>query len=146
MNIQVGYTRDEREKVDKSFTVVETVNAQMKEDTAIVNPVFILKSFNGIHNINYIYVPTLGRYYFVTEIKMLTGDRFSLHCKCDVLMSFKSSIRNCFAVIDKQQSTAISSKYIDDGSYVTECKDVVQSINFPSGFNKTSNIIITAGG
>lgn len=146
MVIEIGYTPDEIEKVDKDFTIVESVNAQIKDDTAIVNPTFIIKSFNGVKNINYIHASTFGRYYFVKEISAMTGDRIALQCKCDVLMSFKNAIRNCTAIIDKQENTNLSSKYIDDGSYVTECRDIVQSINFPSGFTSTANIIITAGG
>lgn len=147
MQIRIGYTTDERNKVTKNVTYTHTYNgAILKQDTSLVNPVIILGTEDDLASINYMYIPNFKRYYFVNDITAVTGGRFAINCSCDVLMSFKSDILNCQAIIDKQQSSSLSSKYIDDNSYVTECRTVVQAKEFPSGFSKTSNIIITAGG
>lgn len=147
MQIKIGYTKDEPHKVDKTFTVKHTLNnCVLKEDTSVISPTFILSTVSDFADINYCYVSALKRYYYVNNIVCLVGGRIALECKCDVLMSFKEDIRKTRAIIDKQQSTNLSSNYINDNSYVTECRDVVQSYEFPSGFSKVSTIIITAGG
>lgn len=147
MQIRVGYTTDEKNKVSKSFKVTHTYNsAILKQDTSIVEPTIILGTVDDLADINYMYIPSFKRFYFVNNIIAMTGGRIALECKCDVLNSFKADIRKCKAIIDKQQSSSLSSKYIDDSSYVTECRTVVQAKEFPSGFSKSANIIITAGG
>lgn len=147
MQIKVGYTTDEKNKVSKTFNVTHTYSgAILKQDTSIVEPTIILGTVDDLADINYMYIPGFRRFYFINNIIAMTGGRIALECKCDVLNSFKNDIRKCKAIIDKQQSASLSSKYIDDNSYITECRTVVQAKEFPSGFSKTSNIIITAGG
>jgi len=147
MQIKIGYSKDEKNKVSKSFTIKHTYNnAKLKEDTSIVNPTIILGTVDDLADINYMYIPTFKRYYYVNNIVALTGSRIALECACDVLNSFKNDILKCKAIINKQQSSSLSSKYIDDNSYVTECRTVVQAKEFPHGFTSTANIIITAGG
>lgn len=147
MQIKIGYSKDEKNKVSKTFTVKHTYNnAKLKEDTSIVNPTIILGTVDDLADVNYMYIPTFKRYYYVNNIVALTGSRIALECACDVLNSFKSDIGKCKAIIDKQESTSLSSMYINDGSYVNDCRSVTQSLAFPSGFTSTDFILITAGG
>lgn len=147
MQIQVGYTKDEVEKVSKAFTVTHTYNSVvLKEDTSMIRPTFIISTVNDFSSINYMYVPQFKRYYYVNNVVAMKGGRIALECEVDVLMSFASDIRKSKALIDKQESSSLSSAYINDGSYVLECRDVIQNIEFPNGFTNTANIIITAGG
>lgn len=147
MQIQVGYTTDEPNKVNKTYHNKHTYrNCVIKENTSIIRPTFILTTMDDFASVNYCYVASMNRYYYINNIVCLPGNRVALECKCDVLMSFKADILKTKAIIDKQQSSALSSNYIDDNSYVTECRTVVQATEFPNGFSKTANIIITAGG
>lgn len=147
MVIRIGTCSDEKEKMNKTFTVKkEFTQATLKEATSIVDPVIIITQPTDVSNINYCYIPALGRYYYIQDITALTGNRVALNCHCDVLMSFKSQIKNCQAIIDKSQQSSNSNVYLNDESFITECKDVLQSLEFPSGFTSSDTIIITAGG
>ena len=62
-----------------------------------------------------------------------------------MLESFKDDIKSLTAIINKQET--IADKFIDDGSWIVENKDFLQSYNFSNGFNDSGEfILITAGG
>ena len=70
-------------------------NVTFMESTSIENPIFIIGGITDIAefcNINYAYLPRLGRYYFVNDITMETGGRVALKCSVDVLKTFSKDI------------------------------------------------------
>ena len=145
MELKLYRCSDENERVDKSPTLLRTVSGKAKDSVSITRPVFIIETIS-VNGLNYLYCTEYGRYYYITDIVTMTGNRIALHCKCDVLMSFRSQIRSCTAIINKQEGEDKSSKYIDDGSYVTQCNEVIQAIEFPNALNGEQTILITAGG
>lgn len=145
MQVTIGTTLDEQNKLNKKVNVLETINAIIKENTSIIDPVFIINTPSSLI-FNYIYCPDWHRYYFVKNITAMTGGRIGVECHVDVLNSFKDDIKKLSVIIDKQESVNKSSRYIDDNSYVLKCDKVLQSYPFPSGFDKQANILITAGG
>lgn len=148
MNITLCNNYSENNIINKNIADIFNKNCVIKGNLNIESPVLILAyDSNNIHNINYVKIPELYRSYFITDIIDLTGGRYEIHCKVDVLESFKSQILALSAIIDKQSTTAAVNLYLDDGSYVTENKEFNQVINFPYGFNETGEyILITAGG
>lgn len=145
MTISLGRCFSDHERVDKNVQYIETTTAHIKDDTSIVDPTFIMNN-PGTVNFNYVSVPEWGRRYYVRDITALPGNRLAVSCHCDVLSSFADGIRAASAIIDKQQYEDLSNRYIDDGSYIVECRDVIQAFTFPNGFTSQANILITAGG
>lgn len=145
MTISLGKCFSDHERVDKNVQYIETTTAHIKDDTSIVDPTFIMIN-PGTVNFNYVSVPEWGRKYYVRDITALPGNRLAVACHCDVLASFADGIRAASAIIDKQENDTLASKYIDDGSYVMECRDTIQCFTFASGFTSQANILITAGG
>ena len=147
MQVTLCKTPSERNIINKYITEVQTVNAIIKGELSIESPVLIL-DYNGNSNeINYMKIPELNRTYFINDIIKLTGHRYEIHGKSDVLESFKNDILNMNCIISKQQGSLQSNMYLDDGSFVTENKEFNSVINFNNGFNQTGEyILITAGG
>lgn len=145
LTIKLYRCSDENERMDKSLTLLKSCSGQVKNDVSITNPVFVLET-TPINGLNYLFCEEYGRYYYITDITIMTGNRISCVCKCDVLMSFRNQIRNCKAIINKQEGEDKSSKYIDDGSYVIQCNEVIQTYEFPNALNGEQTILITAGG
>ena len=70
-------------------------NVTFLESTSIKEPTFIIGGVTDIgifSNINYAYLPRLGRYYFVDDYTMETGGRVALKCSVDVLKTFSPDI------------------------------------------------------
>ena len=148
MNIKLCSSTSEIVAINKDISIIDDVSATIKGALSVENPVLILQYKSDIQpNVNYLYIPEYNRYYFVTDIINLTGGRYELHCKVDVLMSFKDYILNLSCIVDKQSSKDNANMYLDDGSFVVQSKEFVDTINFPNGFNDNGEfILITAGG
>lgn len=145
MTVEVGKTYSDDYRLDKDFTLKASCTAQLKEGTSVIDPVFIIHTLSAL-DINYVKCAAFGRHYYINNIVAAPGERLELHCHVDVLSSFKSGIRSCTGIVDKQQNMSNASRYIDDGSYVMESRDRIESYNFNNGFSSSAHILITAGG
>lgn len=147
MLVTLCNTPSERNIINKVIQNIETVNAVIKGELSVETPVLILEYSGNSNEINYMSIPELNRTYFINEIIKLTGQRYEIHGKSDVLESFKNAILDMNCIINKQQSPTNANMYLDDGSFVTENKEFNSVINFPNGFNDNGEyILITAGG
>lgn len=133
--------------INKNITDIDQATATIKGDLSVEAPVLILAYDSNADDINYIKIPDLHRNYFISDIINLTGGRYEVHCKVDVLESFKDQILSLTAIVDKTVLTTLANQFIDDGSFVCENKEFNTVINFPNGFNENGEyILITAGG
>lgn len=148
MTVYLYNNASEPNEIGKALSPIDTVSATIKGDISYESPTLIFQYSGSVaHNINYMYISELGRYYFITDIKNLTGSRYEITGKVDVLESFKSSILSLGCIIDKSSAASLVNMFIDDGSFVTENKEFNTVINFPTGFNNDGEyILITAGG
>lgn len=147
MQVTLCNTPSERNIINKVIDDVITVNAVIKGELSIETPIVILDYTGDSNTINYMRIPELNRTYFINEIIKLSGQRYEIHGKSDVLESFKEAILGMNCIINKQQSPMLSNMYLDDGSFVLENKEFNSVINFPNGFNDDGEyILITAGG
>ena len=146
MTIIIAKCFDDAEYVNKGYSVVATLdNVRVKENSSIINPVFIIHTPADL-GFNYVIVSAWGRKYYVRNITVINASSIEVECHVDVLASFASGIRACTAIVDKQQNMAGDARYIDDGSYVMECRDKIEAYNFNNGFTSSAHILITAGG
>ena len=147
MQVTLCNTPSERNIINKVIQDVISVNAVIKGELSVESPVLILDYTGDSNNINYMKIPELHRTYFINDIIKLTGQRYEIHGKSDVLESFKNDILAMNCIINKQQSPTQANMYLDDGSFVIENKEFNSVINFPNGFNDAGEyILITAGG
>ena len=145
MEVILYKNSSENNVIGKSLVQIKSVECNLKNDVSVVNPILVLSYTDSILDSNYCFIPKFNRYYFIDEIIPITGDRSIIKCKVDVLESFKNDIKSLTAIINKQET--IADKFIDDGSWVVENKDFLQSYNFSNGFNDSGEfILITAGG
>ena len=92
--------------------------------------------------LNYCYIENLGRYYFISDIKVLKNELFELSLKCDVLYTYKNEIENTHAIIT--ESTNEINEH--NASYIAE-KDInTQIINLENPFNADSDVLISIVG
>ena len=54
MVLSIGRTTDDKRSLNKNFNIVKNVNAELKENTNVINPVFIVSTDN-FFKINYLY-------------------------------------------------------------------------------------------
>ena len=148
MRVILYNTTSDNRVLSKNVALIKEINAELKDANNVISPTLKIQRFEGWKKVNYIYIESFNRYYYVNTIKQLLGNAILLDCNVDVLMSNKDAIKNLTCIIDKQEnsSTAYSDKYLDDGSFITECRTFNSILNFPQGFNDDGEfILITAG-
>lgn len=148
MRVILYNTTSDNRVLSKNIALIKEIDAELKDANNVISPTLKIQRFEGWEKVNYIYIKSFNRYYYVNTIKQLLGNTILLDCSVDVLMSNKDAIRNLTCIIDKQEnsSTAYSDKYLDDGSFTTECRTFNSILNFPAGFNDDGEfILITAG-
>ena len=147
MNVTLCQNFSENNIINKSIQDVDTASCIIKGPLSVENPVLILDYDSDLQDINYIRIPEFNRCYYITDIVNLTGHRYQITCKTDVLESFKNDILALAVIIDKQQNVTETNLFLDDGSFISENKEFNTVLNFPSGFNADGEyILITAGG
>lgn len=148
MEVKLYNTNDEQNVIGKTKTLIDTATCTIKGNISYENPIILLTyDSNVADSINYMEIAELNRFYFITDIVNLTGGRYEVHCKVDVLESFKDQIFSLTAIVDKTVLATLANQFIDDGSFVCENKEFNTVINFPNGFNENGEyILITAGG
>lgn len=118
----------------------------LKDDTAVVNPIIILDDFpNGV---NYCYLDTFDRYYYLTDVTMLNG-QIQTTWHVDVLMSFKDDIKTQKVLVKRTRKVDYIDYYLRDDEFLAEEYTCDRYIPFTGGnaFQKdVSNYILAVMG
>ena len=102
------------------------------------------EGISNVKQINYVYIEELKRFYYCVPV-LLSDSNYALNCEVDALSSFADEILNLQVIVDKNEYEV--NPYIDDGSYIVEERQKIETLSFPLGFNDSgSHILITAGG
>ena len=118
--IRLLKNHSENNKLQKTYTEISYMDGEFKDSFSLSNPVFVIQenygAFQWLLECDYAYIPSLGRYYFITDIVCLSKDLFEIHLRVDVLMSFKSLILSQYAMIDRCEDTNFINPLLkDDG-------------------------------
>lgn len=112
MVAKIFKTKSAPNVVNKVLTEVVVFDEVIfKEETSLLNPTIIINgvSNSSSYNIedigtsNYFSIPKVNRYYFITDITMMSGGRVAITGKVDVLMSFKTDIIGSTQLIVRQE-------------------------------------------
>lgn len=145
MQIALGTTNDEKNKLNKTISNITYYEGTLKESSSIINPTILINDVN-LSGYNYLYIPEFNRYYFITDIISVRNGLWRINAKVDVLMSFRNQINNCFITLSDTESNG-KETYISGDVWKSLVKSKTDIITFPSGLNTTGEyILITSGG
>lgn len=146
MQITLYTNNSENIRVNKNLTLVANVDCVFKEDSSIENPELVLKyDADILSNVNYMYVPKFGRFYYC-YLTSMTGGRIGVQGEVDVLMSFKDTLLTMPVILDGTEEYQACS-YLPSDIWVRTVKDKTDIINFPNSLSTDGKfILITAGG
>ena len=89
---------------------------------------------------NYVYIESLNRYYFVSEIEQ-NGDICTVHLQIDVLFTYKDIILNSTATLTKSEN---GNKYLSNRLNVVDVRPNIRKLDFPNKglLNETGSIVM----
>ena len=93
----------ENDALDKSLTNVDIFDGKFNHAIGLKNIDVDLVGYN--FGFNYVYIPSLERYYYVNSIEIISANITRLHLKEDVLMSWKTLIKNQHMLISRWESS-----------------------------------------
>ena len=144
MNIILQRNSSEKNKMDKTLTTIYDIEGTLKDTTSIIDPVIMFDGdLTDSVNINYMTIPIFNRSYFITNIKSIRNGLFEISGHVDVLTTYKSQIRGCQAIVEKQERKW--NLYLNDGSLRVYQNPEVTTKTFPSGFNTMEFVFAVAG-
>lgn len=132
MQITIGQTTDDRRTIQKSFTGTD-IAVQVKQPCDILHPVFILTWSSSYVHDNYVHAPDLGRYYYIDNVILLTGNRAEIQCSVDVLMSYSTDILSLTCVVSRQEHASLS--MITDPDIMIKNYAIIDTYPFPTKFD-----------
>lgn len=142
--ITFGRNRSEVNKMDKDVATIATYNGVLKNGSSIIDPVITIDGdITSVVNANYITIPSFSRSYFIKDIVSVSNRLFEVSAHVDVLSSFKSQIRNNYAIVYRQKD--LWNLYLDDGSFKIYQNPIVTTKSFPQGFTEQEFVLAIAG-
>lgn len=148
------FNKSPRNKIIKTLTNQNQITIRYKEDTSIFKPDLMISNSIVISNYNYIHVGgNIDRFYYIESYEM-SQQYYILHCKEDVLMSFKPDIFNTECIIAKNENNF--NLFLDDNKMKLYNKERILTKPFldnggnPSGFyvdgEKVFTMLLTVNG
>ena len=97
----------------------------------------IVEIESNTYDFNYVYIPSLNKYYFLQNIAHVNAKIVRLYLHCDVLMTYKTDILASYGLITK--GGTINPYY---SSIESDSRQTIRRTTFPYTFNSTGNYVL----
>lgn len=145
MTIEFYVNQSEKNRLDKTLVSAFNLNGELKEDCSIIDPVIkIVSDVSTMASVNYLYIASFGRYYFINNVISINNDICEVHAHVDVLSTYKDEIRAQRAVVSRQEKKW--NLYLNDGVFKTYQNPYIITKAFSSGFTSQHFVLSIAGG
>lgn len=135
---------DDPRVVGKTKTGAGSTTITLKDGCSIDRPVVTFSaSIASVANVNYAYISTFHRYYWIVDRKSLVNGMVEFSLVSDPWESFASQLRACPATIVRNENTG--NGYLIDNSYQLLAYNQIVTRTFPVGLTEDSMILLGAG-
>ena len=141
------WNKSDPNHINKNLSELGRLSINLKEATSILNPELVVSSdLDWISTCNYLYIPQLKRYYYITSLDSVRNGLWSIKCHIDVLQSYRPYILQQEGVIARQEFNY--NILLDDGTLLSYANPDVITKKFPKSFNsdKFSYVLVGVGG
>lgn len=92
ISVTLGQTTKRKNSTCQTITNGKTYQCTLKENTSIYNPIFQMFISDDIMNTPYNYLKFENKFYWIQDIVSIGNNQYDIHCKIDVLASYKAEI------------------------------------------------------
>jgi hypothetical protein len=135
-DITFMHNTDPVNKISKNPSTVFTLSGTLKNECDITDPIIRVQYENPL-TANYAYIAAFSRYYYIRKITQYRTNLWDIEMHCDVLKTFSEGILGSPCIASKSSSRF--NLYINDDDYKCQQNDIIQSFEFPSGFDLTNS-------
>lgn len=141
--INLMNNQEELNKISKNPSSVLSVTGELREETSIIDPVVIIEYNGTLTNVNYAYIGTFHRYYFITQIESVRTGLWRVCMHCDVLKTYAQGILACKCVVARNENQF--NLLLNDAYFKVYSDPRVQVLNFPQKFSGFSYVLAMKG-
>lgn len=126
-------------RVTKTLQENEEYTGVLNSTVNILEPVIRFRTRNVV-TFNYVYIESLHRYYFVSEIRQ-DGDICTVYLRTDVLMTYKDKILDSTGTLTKGETV---NGYASNRANAYDLRPKLKKLDFPNTglFSDNDNIIM----
>lgn len=140
-NIKLYRNTSPKNAINKSISEVASIDGVLKQECSITAPVIL---YGGDYvAFNYAYIPSFGRYYFLTDMISVRNGLWEMYFSVDPLFSFKDEILSNSCILERQQY--LYNMYIQDQQIPLQENDFVTTARLTGGksFRNNANFVLS---
>ena len=126
---------NQQNELTKTLNNAVVVNGAFRSEIDSIDVVVEIES--NTYEFNYVYIPSLNKYYFLQNIVHVNQNIIRMQLHCDVLMTHKTDILASYGLVT--QGGSINPYY---SSINSESRQTIRRTNFPYKFNNNGNFVL----
>jgi hypothetical protein len=142
MEITIYKNNSENNSLVKKLSSGHTISGHLVNNSDVVNPTIQIALNTDYFTMNYVHIPSFGRFYFITDME-IDNKCITLKLHCDVVSSFASDIKNSTAHVTRSLR---GNRFIKDPLVTTTSKINWQCRKLGSGLPLHNTYVLQVGG
>lgn len=142
MKLELYNTKDSKDTINKTLTLVSTININLKANTDILNPLLLLTRKDSVNYEKVNYAKMYNRCYNITRIEFPNKSFVRLSLQEDVLETYKNVILNSNSEIVLKNEPSYSTTKITSDSR----NELLKYVSDKDFKKQESYILVTIGG
>ena len=122
-------------ELNKTLQTPIVINGSFRSEIASID--VIVKIESNTYDFNYIYIPSLNKYYFLQNLVHVPAKIIRMQLHCDVLMTHKADILASYGLVT--QGGNINPYY---SSIESESRQEIRRFAFPYKFSNNGNYVL----
>ena len=122
-------------ELTKALNNAVVINGAFRSEIDSIDVIVEIES--NTYEFNYVYIPSLNKYYFLQNIVHVNQKIIRMLLHCDVLMTYKTDILASYGLVI--QGGAINPYY---SSIESESRQSIRRFAFPYKFNNNGNYVL----
>ena len=122
-------------ELTKTLNNAVIVNGAFRSEIDSMDVIVEIES--NTYDFNYVYIPSLNKYYFLQNLVHVNAKIIRMQLHCDVLMTYKADILASYGLVI--QGGTINPYY---SSIESESRQAIRRFAFPYKFNNNGNYVL----
>ena len=143
LTIELLNNHEELNKITKNPTLVRSLEGFLRDTTDIVDPEILIEFDGTLVDCNYMHIPQLNRWYFITKIESVRTKLWKIYAHCDVLKTYAEGLLNTECVVARNENRY--NIMLNDSMFKVYANPRLQCANFPNKFEGESFVLVMNG-
>lgn len=136
VSLELYKVTNQTNELNKTLQNPVVINGVFRSEIDAIDVIVEIET--NSYDFNYVYIQSLGKYYFLTNLIHVNAKIVRLELHCDVLMTYKQDIMASYGLVTQGNNTNMYYPTIPHTS-----KQMIRVLNFNSPFNPNGVFVLT---